>query len=127
MVVLDFFAIYFRAVIALATVVAVWMSIGSEEVRNCDQGEYYAILLASAFAMFLMAESANLLMAYLALEFVSLTSYILTGFLRHNRRSLEAALKYLIYGGVASGTMIYGMSWIFGVSCLLDFSWLNRT
>src|SRR6267154_1642900 len=69
------------ALITLATVVAVWMSIGSEEVRNCDQGEYYAILLASAFAMFLMAESANLLMAYLALEFVSLTSYILTVFI----------------------------------------------
>ncbi len=100
MLVFDSFAIYFRALIALATVVAVWMSIGSEEVRRCDQGEYYAILLASTFAMFLMAESANLLMAYLALEFVSLTSYILTGFLRHNRRSLEAALKYLIYGGV---------------------------
>src|SRR5260370_1503195 len=126
MVVLDFFAIYFRAVIALATVVAVWMSIGSEEVRNCDQGEYSAILLASAFAMFLMAEWANLLMAYLALEFVSLTSYILTGFLRHNRRSLEAALKYLIYGGVASGTMIYGMSWIFGLAGSLDFTLINR-
>ena len=110
----------------LAAVVAIWMSIGSEEVRDCDQGEYYAILLASTFAMFLMAESANLLMAYLALEFVSLTSYILTGFLRHNRRSLEAALKYLIYGGVASGTMIYGMSWIFGVTGSLDFSVINK-
>ena len=127
MLVFDSFAIYFRALIALATVVAVWMSIGSEEVRNCDQGEYYAILLASAFAMFLMAESANLLMAYLALEFVSLTSYILTGFLRHNRRSLEAALKYLIYGGVASGTMIYGMSWIFGLTGSLDFTVINRS
>ncbi len=42
-------------------------------------------------------------MAYLSLEFVSLTSYVLTGSLRHNRRSGEAALKYLIYGGVASG------------------------
>ena len=90
--------------------------------QSCDQGEYYAILLASTFAMFLMAESANLLMAYLSLEFVSLTSYILTGFLRHNRRSQEAALKYLIYGGVASGTMIYGMSWIFGIAGSLDFS-----
>src|SRR5260370_2817522 len=77
--------------------------------------------------MFLMAESANLLMAYLALEFVSLTSYILTGFLRHNRRSLEAALKYLIYGGVESGTMIYGMSWVFGLSGLLDFIVINPT
>ena len=101
------------------------MSIGSEEVRHCDQGEYYAILLASTLGMFLMAEATNLLMAYLALEFVSLTSYILTGFLRRNRRSQEAALKYLIYGGVASGTMVYGMSWIFGIAGSLDFGAIN--
>ena len=126
MLVFDGFAMFFRALIALAALVAVWMSMGSEEVRGCDQGEYYAILLASTLAMFLMAESANLLMAYLSLEFVSLTSYILTGFLRHNRRSLEAALKYLIYGGVASGTMIYGMSWIFGITGSLDFAVINK-
>src|ERR1700683_4389271 len=124
--VFDSFAIYFRALIALAAVVAIWMSIGSVEVHGCDQGEYYAILLASTFAMFLMAESANLLMAYLALEFVSLTSYILTGFLRHNRRSPGAAPKYLIYGGVASGTMIYGMSWIFGITGSLGFNVINK-
>src|SRR5215469_3315024 len=127
MLVFDSFAVFFRFLIGLAAVVAIWMSIGSREVRECDQGEYYAILLASTFAMFLMAESANLLMAYLALEFVSLTSYVLTGFLRHNRRSLEAALKYLIYGGVASGTMIYGMSWIFGLTGSMDFVEINRT
>jgi len=127
MLVFDSFAVFFRFLIGLAAVVGVWMSIGSREVRECDQGEYYAILLASTFAMFLMAESANLLMAYLALEFVSLTSYVLTGFLRHNRRSLEAALKYLIYGGVASGTMIYGMSWIFGLTGSMDFVEINRT
>ncbi len=126
MLVSDAFAIFFRALIALALVIAVWMSIGSNEVKTCDQGEYYAILLSSAFAMFLMAESANLLMAYLSLEFVSLTSYILTGFLRHNRRSQEAALKYLIYGGVASGTMIYGMSWIFGIAGSMDFVAINK-
>src|SRR5260370_41680648 len=57
MLVFDSFAIYFRALIALATVVAVWMSVGSEEVRNCDQCEYYASVLASAFAMFQMAET----------------------------------------------------------------------
>jgi len=126
MLVSDSFAIFFRALIALAAVIAVWMSIGSKEAQSCDQGEYYAILLASTFAMFLMAESANLLMAYLSLEFVSLTSYILTGFLRHNRRSQEAALKYLIYGGVASGTMIYGMSWIFGIAGSMDFVTINK-
>lgn len=127
MLVYDSFAFFFRALIALAALVAVWMSIGSEEVHKCEQGEYYAVLLASTLGMFLMAESTNLLMAYLALEFVSLTSYVLTGILKHNRRSQEAALKYLIYGGVASGTMIYGMSWIFGLAGSLDFSVINQT
>ena len=126
MVVLDSFSNFFRALIALATIVAAWMSIGSEEVKQCDQGEYYAILMASAVGMFLMASAANLLMAYLSLEFVSLTSYILTGYLRRSRRSQEAALKYLIYGGVASGTMIYGMSWIYGIAGSLDFAAINK-
>src|SRR6202166_4035896 len=126
MLVFDSFAIYFRLLIALAAVVAIWMSIGSQEVRGCDQGEYYAILLSGTFAMFLMASAENLLMAYLALEFVSLTSYILTGYLPRNRRSQEAALKYLIYGGVASGTMVYGMSWIFGIAGSLDFGAINN-
>jgi NADH-quinone oxidoreductase subunit N len=126
MLVYDGFAVFFRAIIALAALVAVWMSMGSKEVRDCSQGEYYAVLLASTLGMFLMAEAANLLMAYLALEFVSLTSYVLTGILKRNRRSQEAALKYLIYGGVASGMMIYGMSWIFGLAGSLDFGVINR-
>lgn len=126
MLVYDSFAIFFRALIALAAIVTVWMSIGSDEVEKCEHGEYYAMLIASTLGMFLMAESTNLLMAYLALEFVSLTSYVLTGILRNNRRSQEAALKYLIYGGVASGMMVYGMSWIFGLAGSLDFSVINR-
>jgi NADH-quinone oxidoreductase subunit N len=126
MIVLDSFAVFFRALIALAGVVAVWMSIGSAEVRIVQEGEYYTVLLASTLGMFLMATSANLLMAYLSLEFVSLTSYILTGILKQNRRSQEAALKYLIYGGVASATMIYGISWIYGLAGSLDFNVINR-
>jgi NADH-quinone oxidoreductase subunit N len=49
----------------------------------------------------------------------------LTGFLPRNRRSSEAALKYLIYGGVASGAMIYGMSWIFGITASLDYGQIH--
>jgi NADH-quinone oxidoreductase subunit N len=102
---------------------AVWMSLRSPEVRGRpNEGEYFTILLASGVGMFLMASAANLLMAYLSLEFVSLTSYVLTGHLRHNRRSGEAAMKYLIYGGVASGAMIYGMSWLFGLTGGMDYT-----
>jgi NADH-quinone oxidoreductase subunit N len=98
------------------------MSLGSKEIDQVHQGEYYTLLLTCGLGMIFMAASSNLLTAYLSLELVSLTSYVLTGFLPHSRRSSEAALKYLIYGGVASGTMIYGMSWIFGMTGSLDYA-----
>lgn len=126
MVILDNFSLFFKVVSLIAALFVVWISVGSKEVREVHQGEYYAILLTSALGMFFMASSANLLMAYLSLELVSLTSYILSGFLPHNRRSSEAALKYLIYGGVASGAMIYGMSWIFGMTGSLDYARINQ-
>ncbi len=122
MVALDSFAIFFKIVLGLAGFGAVWLSLGSRELENQHPGEYYTVLLASTLGMFYMASASNLLMAYLALEFVSQTSYILSGFLKANRRSSEAALKYLIYGSVASGAMVYGMSLIFGLTGSLDYA-----
>ena len=123
MVVLDDFAVFFKILLGLSLIAGILMSLTSREIAGRpNEGEYYTLLTASGLGMLLMASAGNLLMAYLALEFVSLTSYVLTGFLRHNRRSGEAALKYLIYGGVASGAMIYGMSWIFGLSGSMDYA-----
>lgn len=126
MIVIDPFAVFFKLLFGLTAFFVVWMSMDSREVTNSQsQGEYYAILLSAVLGMYFMASAANLLMAYLALEMVSIMSYVLTGYLRHDRRSGEAALKYLIYGGVASGTMIYGMSWIFGLAGSMDFAAIN--
>ena len=125
MMALDNFSLFFKVVALAATILVVWMSFSSREVESMHQGEYAAILLSSALGMFFMASATNLLMAYLSLEMVSITSYILTGFLPRNRRSSEAALKYLIYGGVASGAMIYGMSWIFGITGSLDYAHIH--
>ena len=125
MIALDSFSVFFKVILSLSLVGTVWMSLGSREIDGPNQGEYYGILLASGLGMFFMASATNLLVAYLSLEFVSLTSYVLTGYLTRNRRSGEAALKYLIYGGVASGTMIYGMSWIFGLTGSLDYAEIN--
>ena len=123
MLVLDGFSTFFKLLLGLALLAVIWMSHSSREVRGRpNEGEYYTLLVASGLGLFLMAAAGNLLMAYLSLEFVSLTSYVLTGFLGHNRRSGEAALKYLIYGGVASGVMIYGMSWLFGLTGSMDYA-----
>ncbi len=121
MVVIDDFAVFFKLIFALAAFVTIWMSLGSNEVQDADEGEYYGLVVASTVGLFYMASAANLLMAYLSLELVSLTSYVLTGYRRRNRRSGEAALKYLIYGGVASAVMIYGMSWLYGLAGSLDY------
>jgi NADH-quinone oxidoreductase subunit N len=121
-IVLDSFSLFFKIFALAATILTIWMSLGSREIQRVYQGEYYTLLLTSTLGIFFMASASNLLTAYLSLELVSLTSYVLTGFLPHNRRSSEAALKYLIYGGVASGTMIYGMSWIYGMTGSLDYA-----
>ena len=126
MIVLDGFSVFFKVLLGLALLAVTWMSLGSREVRGANEGEYYGLVLASTVGMLYMASAANLLMAYLSLEFVSLTSYVLTGFLRHDRRSGEAALKYLIYGGVASGAMIFGMSWVFGLTGAMDYTGIAR-
>jgi NADH-quinone oxidoreductase subunit N len=123
--VFDRFAVFFRIVLGLASFAAVWMSMGSREIRGGQEGEYYVLLLASALGMFLMVASANLLMAYLSLEFLSLTSYALTGFRRRDLRAGEAALKYLIFGGVASGAMIYGMSWVYGLAGSMEYAGIS--
>jgi NADH-quinone oxidoreductase subunit N len=81
-----------------------------------DQGEFFTLLMVLALGMNLMAESRSLLMIYLSLELVSVISFVMAGFKINDARSSEAALKYVIFGGVASGIMLYGMSWIFGIS-----------
>ena len=81
-----------------------------------DQGEFFTLLMVLTLGMNLMAESRSLLMIYLSLELVSVISFVMAGFKINDGKSSEAALKYVIFGGVASGIMLYGMSWIFGLT-----------
>ena len=81
-----------------------------------DQGEFFTLLMVLTLGMNLMAESRSLLMIYLSLEIVSVISFVMAGFKINDAKSSEAALKYVIFGGVASGIMLYGMSWIYGLT-----------
>ncbi|HVY46331.1 MAG TPA: NADH-quinone oxidoreductase subunit N [Minicystis sp.] len=124
----DHFSNLFRIVFAFVTAAIVVFSVpetsryaekhGTNAIR--DPGEFFTLLLVLALGMNLMAESRNLLMIYLSLELVSVISFVMAGFKLNDGKSSEAALKYVIFGGVASGIMLYGMSWIFGLTQSLN-------
>ena len=103
-------------------------SLGSVELNAGGRkvGEYYVLLTALTLGIMLMAGANNLLMMYLAIELSSISSYLLSGYTREAPDSSEAALKYVIFGAVSSGLMIYGISLIYGLTGSLSFAEVNR-
>ncbi|MEW5910296.1 MAG: NADH-quinone oxidoreductase subunit N [Thermodesulfobacteriota bacterium] len=122
----DLFSRFFKILFLLCGGLTVLILFQAYEVQDKLLGEFYGILLSLVLGMFLLVSSFNLLMIYLSLEFVSITSYVLTGFNRNDRRSSEAALKYVIYGGVVSGIMLFGISYFFGLFGTLDLSGIRE-
>ncbi len=122
----DSLALYFKWFFLGATALAVWIAAPSKEIAPERMGEYFALLLAMCLGLNLMASSTDLLMVYLSLELVSLVSYVLTGYRRADRRAAEASLKYVIYGGVASGVMVFGISYIYGLLGTTDLTVLAK-
>jgi len=85
-------------------------------------GEYYAFLLVLAVGLNLLVKSLNLLMLFVSLELVSIASYLLTASLRYQARAIESGMKYILYGLLASGVMLYGMSFMYGFGGSLNFT-----
>jgi len=118
MYVLDEFALFFKYFFVLSAIVAVVVTMADEQFERevKSMGEYYALIVAMVIGMIMMASSSDLLMIFLSMELVSFTGYILAGYFKRNSRSSEAALKYLVYGAVSSGLMLYGFSLIYGIT-----------
>lgn len=118
----DRFSNLFRILFALVTgaIIVFCAPSGDDSDQDTgqgrDPGEFFALLMTLTLGMNLMAESRNLLMIYISLELVSVISFVMAGFKISDGKSSEAAMKYVIFGGVASGIMLYGMSWIFGLT-----------
>jgi NADH-quinone oxidoreductase subunit N len=100
----------------VATIFVVLISRYNKEFVEYRVGEYYILLTIMVFGLFLMVSAVNLIMIYLAIETVSIMSFILAGYLKSERRSNESALKYVIYGAFSSGLMLFGMSILFGLT-----------
>ncbi len=123
---LDAFTHFFRTLSYIAAAVTLTVSMAYKPLPKDSEGEYYILFLFMTFALTLVAASTNLLMIFMAIEFVSILSYLLTGFLKKDPRSKEAAIKYFLFGSLASGTMLYGMSLLYGMSGSLELTTIQK-
>jgi NADH-quinone oxidoreductase subunit N len=128
MIAVDPFAVFFKSLTAICALIIVLFSIYSIEVQTTVKRmmEYYALLVSMTLGMFLMAGATNLLMMVLAMELTSLSSYILAGYTKEASDSSEASMKYIVYGAVSSGVMLYGVSILFGLSGATNYAGINR-
>jgi NADH-quinone oxidoreductase subunit N len=93
----------------------------SDSIRFTDHlGEYLGLVLFATVAMMFLVSTQNLLLIFVALEFLSLSLYLLTGFDKQCRRSAEAALKYFLFGGMSAAFLLFGISLLYGVANSLD-------
>lgn len=114
--VVDRFALYFFYLFLAATAVAILISVRYLETENENHGEYYALMLLSVAGMMCMAAGFDIVLIFIGLELMAISTYILVGFLRRDKRSNEAALKYLLLGAFSSGIFAYGLSLLYGLT-----------
>jgi NADH-quinone oxidoreductase subunit N len=121
----DHFTIFLRIFLFSFTALIIWLSMLTGVPDQEDSADFYSLLLGATIGMSLMASANHLLMVFIAVEMASLPSFALAGFLKGQRQSSEASLKYVVYGGGASGIMLYGISLIagrFGTGYLPDLA-----
>jgi NADH-quinone oxidoreductase subunit N len=86
------------------------------EIAGEHHGEYYALILFAQCGMYFLAAGTDLVTLFVGLELMALSFYVMVGFLRTEKRSNEAALKYLLLGAFSTGFLVYGMSVMYGLS-----------
>jgi len=111
----DRCAIYFFYLFLAATAISILMSIRYMKTEHENHGEYYALMLLSVVGMMCMAAGLDIVLIFIGLELMAISTYVLVGFLRGDRRSNEAALKYLLLGAFSSGIFAYGLSLLYGL------------
>jgi NADH-quinone oxidoreductase subunit N len=96
---------------------AVTVALARPAVAGSDrEGEFYAVLTAANLGAVVLAHAADVALVAIALGMLSLTSFVLTGYLRRSAAANEASIKYYIYGTVSGAAMVYGFSWWFGIA-----------
>ena len=118
----DYFAIFFLIVMLAIALLVVLVSANFVQLQGMSLLEYLIVLSFSVLGMMVVAIAGNLLMVFLGIELSSIAVYVLAGFARQSRVSHEGALKYFLLGSFATGILIYGMAWTYGITGSVDFA-----
>ena len=122
MLLVDGFATFFRVLVIGVGILTVLPSYRFLRRQGAETSEYHALLLYSIAGQCLMASANELIMIFLGLEISSISSYILAGYLRDDKRANESALKYFLLGSFATGFFLYGVAFIYGSTGTVDLS-----
>src|SRR5579863_970291 len=122
----DRFSLYFFYLFLSATAIAILMSVRYLETEHENHGEYYALMLLSVAGMMCIAAALDIVLIFIGLELMAMSTYVLVGFLRRDRRSNEAALKYLLLGAFSSGIFAYGLSLFYGLTGSTNLGVIQR-
>ena len=122
----DRLAIYFWYLFLAGAAIAILMSVRYLDIENEHHGEYYALMLLSVVGMMCMAAGIDIVLIFIGLELMAISTYVLVGFLRRDRRSNEAALKYLLLGAFSSGIFAYGLSLLYGLTGTTNLLLIQR-
>src|SRR5436190_6056406 len=115
-VTVDGFGIFFSWIFLIAALIVAVVSYKYLEIAGEHHGEYYGLILFAQAGMYFLATGTDLVTLFIGLELMALCFYIMVGFLRADKRSNEAAMKYLLLGAFSTGFLAYGFSVMYGMA-----------
>jgi NADH-quinone oxidoreductase subunit N len=116
LIAVDGFALFFKVIFLVSAALTILLSKRYLEVEGARPGEYYFLILSATLGMMVMAGGIDLITLFIGLETMAIAFYVLAGFIKPNRRSNEAAVKYFVLGAFSLGILLYGMSLIYGLA-----------
>ncbi|MBI3092494.1 MAG: NADH-quinone oxidoreductase subunit N [Candidatus Tectomicrobia bacterium] len=126
MFLVDGVALFFKFIFLLATALVILVSLRYLDIEGVNLGEYYAMILFATLGMMIMAAGNELITIYLSLELMVISTYVLCGFIRRDRRSTEAAVKYFLLGIFTSAILLYGMALLYGLTGTTNLTEIGR-
>ena len=122
MIALDSYALFFKGIFLVISTLVILISFKYIKIEEINLGEYYGLILFATVGMMFMSSATDLLTFYLSLELMSFSFYVLITFMKKDSKSREAGIKYFLTGAFTSGIILYGITFLYGLTGATDLT-----